>query len=201
MDTRKVFEFTPLDVFRSAEEDRLGHPLDAERLYGDRVRPSAEGRRRILGIQGQIWGENAKGREAMEYLALPKLIALAERAWAAQPDWARVAEAGERRRLRAEAWSRFATALGRRELPRLDGMAGGFAYRLPPPGAVIENGELVANVRYPGLAIRYTTDESEPTAGSPLYEGPVAVSGPVRLRAFDRRGRGSLTTTVEAAPP
>ena len=132
----------------------------------------------------------------MEYLAFPKLLALAERAWAPQPAWARVATASERRPRREEAWNRFANTLGRRELPRLDSLAGGFAYRLPPPGAVIEEGRLRANVRFPGLAIRYTTDGSEPTVDSALWEEPVAVSGEVRLKSFDTRGRGSLTTVL-----
>jgi hexosaminidase len=38
------------------------------------------------------------------------------------------------------------------------------------PGAMIENGELKANTELPGLAIRYTTDGSEPTEQSQLYE-------------------------------
>jgi hexosaminidase len=197
VDTKKVFEFTPLDVFRSAGEDRLGHPLDAERLYSDRVRLSAAGRSRIVGIQGQLWGENAKGSAALESMAFPKLIALAERAWAVQPAWARAADPEVRANRRAEAWSLFANVLGQREMPRLDGLFGGFAYRLPPPGAVIENGMLRANVRYPGLEIRFTTDGTEPAADSTLYEAPVAVAGPVLLRVFDGRGRGSLTTRSE----
>jgi hexosaminidase len=73
---------------------------------------------------------------------------------------------------------------------------GGFDYRLPPPGAVIEDGILHASVTYPGLAIRYTTDGMEPSTASPLYEGPIAVTGGVRLRTFDTRGRGSRTTVV-----
>jgi hexosaminidase len=61
---------------------------------------------------------------------------------------------------------------------------------------VIENGTLRANVPFPGLEIRYTTDGSEPTAASPLYDGPVAVRGEVRLRTFDTRGRGGREVRV-----
>ncbi|MGD9853798.1 MAG: chitobiase/beta-hexosaminidase C-terminal domain-containing protein [Planctomycetaceae bacterium] len=95
------------------------------------------------------------------------------------------------------AWNEFANRLGQRELPRLDALFGGTGYRLPPPGAVIENGNLSASTEYPGLTIRYTTDGADPTARSPLYTVPVAVSGPVKLSTFDTRGRASRVSTVE----
>jgi hexosaminidase len=82
-------------------------------------------------------------------------------------------------------------------MPRLDYFFGGFNYRLPPPGAVIKEGMLHANIDFPGLNIHYTTDGSEPGADSPLYTGPVEVSGLVMLRTFDTRGRGSRTSAVE----
>ncbi len=56
----------------------------------------------------------------------------------------------------------------------------------------------MANAAFPGLAIHYTTDGSEPTADSELYAGPVAVSGTVQLKTFDTRGRGSRTSVVAA---
>ncbi len=62
---------------------------------------------------------------------------------------------------------------------------------------MIEEGRLHANVRFPGLAIRFTTDGREPTADSTLYEGPVPVTGTVLLRSFDGRGRGSLSSRLE----
>ncbi len=87
--------------------------------------------------------------------------------------------------------------VGRRELPRLDYFAGGFAYRIPWPGAVVENGQVKANIQLPGLALRYTTDGAEPSPGSPLYTGPIAAKGTIKIKAFDTRGRGSLTTTID----
>jgi hexosaminidase len=94
-------------------------------------------------------------------------------------------------------WNRFANIVGQRELPRLDYLHGGFNYRLPPPGAVIQEGKLRANIDFPGLVIRYTTDGTEPGSKSPLYSGPVEVSGKVMLRSFDTRGRGSRISVVE----
>lgn len=73
---------------------------------------------------------------------------------------------------------------------KLDYLFGGYNYRLPPPGAVIKEGKLYANVDFPGLAIRYTTDRSEPDATSPVYTGPVKIEGEVLLRSFDTQGQG-----------
>ncbi|MEE8583226.1 MAG: family 20 glycosylhydrolase [Acidobacteriota bacterium] len=180
VDTRKPYEFAPFDLTRG------GSNLEAL---------TAEGKKNIAGIQGQLWSENAKGPELMEYLAFPKLLGLAERAWAQQPDWMSM-DGSQREQALATAWNRFANGLGQRELPRLDYLFGGVGYRLPPPGAVIEEGILKANLAFPGLEIRYTTDGTVPEADSTLYQGPVAVEGPVQLRSFDTRGRGSRVSAV-----
>ncbi|WP_437580030.1 family 20 glycosylhydrolase [Sorangium sp. So ce887] len=197
VDTRKPYEFVPFDIYRSAHADRMGNPIDQAAMFRDHVRLTDAGRANILGIQGQLWGENAKGQRAMEYLIFPKLLGLAERAWAPDPAWAAEDDGAARASLLAEAWNRFANSLGQRELPRLDHLGGGVDYRLPLPGARIEGGQLVANVAFPGLQIRYTTDGAEPDAASTLYQGPVAVSGVVKLRTFDTRGRGSRTSVLE----
>ncbi|MCH8962482.1 MAG: family 20 glycosylhydrolase, partial [Bacteroidetes bacterium] len=195
VDTRKPYELAPFDLYKSAWETTMGNAIDPD-LFQHHTRPTEAGKQNILGIQGQLWAENAKGPVMMEYLAFPKLLGLAERAWASQPDWAQIEDAAERRQQLDAAWSRFANSLGHRDLPRLDHLFGGVNYRLPPPGAVIEDGLLNATVAFPGLTIRYTTDGSEPTASSTLYEGPVAASGTIRLKTFDTRGRSSRTAVV-----
>ncbi len=62
------------------------------------------------------------------------------------------------------------------------------------PGATVRDGTLTANVDFPGLAIRYTLDGSEPDKSSKNYDGPISASGTVKLRTFDSRGRGSRTS-------
>ncbi|MDX1639766.1 MAG: chitobiase/beta-hexosaminidase C-terminal domain-containing protein [Balneolaceae bacterium] len=93
-------------------------------------------------------------------------------------------------------WVLFANRVGQVEMPRLDHLFGGYNYRLPLPGAVIKDGMLHANVAFPGLAIRYTTDGTTPGMDAALYREPVRVDGPVKLRTFDTRGRGSRTVTL-----
>ena len=195
VDTRKPYELVPLDLFKNGQYDLLGNPMTPEDFTG-RTRLTAAGRRNVLGIQGQIWGENASSPDWMEYLTFPKMLALAERAWAAAPAWAEIEDAEERERQLNAAWSVFAHSLGGRELPRLEYLAGGVHFRLPPPGAVVIDGSVHANVAYPGLGIRYTTDGSDPTPTSASFTGPMEASGTVKLRAFDSRGRGSLVSEV-----
>ena len=119
------------------------------------------------------------------------MIGLAERAWSGQDQWASIEDLENRIEAMNTAWNNFANVVGQRE------MFGGFAYRLPSPGAMIRDGKLHANIDFPGLTIRFTTDGSEPDEESPLYTGPVDVSGKVMLRSFDTRGRGSRTSEVE----
>ncbi|MFZ0430659.1 MAG: family 20 glycosylhydrolase [Acidobacteriota bacterium] len=203
VDTRSPWEVPPLDLYLAAVTDLMGNPIDPGD-YGNAVRLTTAGAANVLGIQGQLWSENLKNEALLEYMALPKAIGLAERAWAQAPAWTTEPDSQQRDALRAAAWARFANTVGQRELPRLDHLQGGFAYRIPPPGAVIEEGQLKANVAFPGLRIRYTLDGSLPDATSTEYLGPVRVSGPVKLRTFDSRGRGSRViepATAELSPP
>jgi len=94
------------------------------------------------------------------------------------------------------AWNTFANVIAQRELVRLDYLWDGVNYRLPAPGAIIENGKLKANVAFPGLSIHYTLDGSEPNMNSPLYEGPVEAKKPVRLKAFSSTGKGSRVSVL-----
>jgi hexosaminidase len=197
VDTRKAFEFIPFDLYKSSFTNTMGQPLDQDTEFKDMERLKPEAKKNILGLQGQLWSETVKGQDMMEYLYLPKMIGLAERAWAGQPEWGSIADMGERIEAIDRDWNIFANSVGQRELPRMDYIFGGFAYRISPPGAVIQDGQLYANITFPGLDIRYTTDDSEPTIKSTLYEKPVSVTGTVKLKAFDTRGRGSRTVEVK----
>lgn len=184
VDVDKPFSFTPHDYLPNRNENTLGSQITD---YGNQ---------NIIGIQGMLWTENIRGSEQMEYHLLPKLLGLAERAWAADPRWATELNSEKRKALYYEAWSAFANVLGKRELPRLDYYHGGYKYRIPSPGAVVRNNRVEANIQLPGFIIRYTTDGKEPTAKSKVYEGPVTTQQTVKLKAFNREGRSGKTTTV-----
>jgi len=195
--TRSAFDFIPYDVFNCTLTDTWGNPYDPEVEFAgmERLKPEAYGN--IIGLQGELWSETIKGGEMLEYYYFPKMIGLAERAWSGQAPWGSIKDIEERIEAMNVAWNEFTNVVGQREMPRLDYLFGGFNYRLPPPGAIIMNGQLYANIDFPGLTIRYTTDGSEPNMDSPVYNGPVQVSGKVTFRSFDTRGRGSRVSVVE----
>jgi hexosaminidase len=195
VETRSAWELIPFDIYRGAEKDVMGNPIDPAR-YRDATRLSSSGRSNILGLQGQLWSENQKTDQITEYLAFPKLMGLSERAWAQPPEWAETPNLERGREMREQAWNYFANLVGRRELPRLDFWHGGVAYRLPPPGASIKDGILTANVAFPGLTIRYSLDGKVPTPESPAYQDPIPVSGEVVLATFDLKGRRSRVSRV-----
>ena len=202
VDTRDTFAFCPLDTGATAGLQPMGAPV-AGATVAAMATLTAAGRTRIAGLQGQLWGENAYSRQRIEYLAAPRLIALAERAWAADPDWQALAP-GARRVAVTAAWNEFANRLGQRVLPQLDG-ALAFGYRLPPPGARVRRDgaamRVEANSSLPGLALHYTVDGSVPTAASPRYHGPLTLAGVavVRIACFDSRGRAGRVVTLSLA--
>lgn len=174
----QVFDFDPL----------AGSP-GGERL-------SEAGRQRILGLEGVLFTELVRDSGRLEYMLLPRMLALAERAWAAEPAWLREGDAARAARQRNAAWSQFANQLGKRVLPRLDAEGLAPNYRIAPPGLRVEQGQVLANHQLPGLALHYTTDGSAPHAGSARVTGPIAARGVVRVAAVAANGRAGASSQI-----
>lgn len=196
VDTRRAFEFAPYHVFHTTLTDRYRRPFAQENKFEGREELDAGSRDHILGLQAQLWSETLRNSEMLEYYYLPKMLALAERAWVGQASWGYMKEREERLLAMGEDWNRFANLIGQQELPKLDALFGGYCYRIPPPGGVISEGMLYANTAFPGLLIRYTTDGSVPDSGSPLYSTPVPIQGAARLRSFSSLGREGRVSEV-----
>ena len=192
-DTEKPFSLIPYNFLRNMK-DNNGKPIDPEKVK-NKVALTEKGRANIVGIEGHLWSETNLTPTDFEYKMLPKLLAVAERAWAKNPAWATENEATKSTQLYNKALSEFVSIVGR-ELPRLDVLSGGFAYRVSAPGVKVIDGKVVANVQIPGLAIRYTTDGTEPAANSLMYTAPVPATGTVKFRVFNATGRSSHTVTV-----
>jgi hexosaminidase len=192
LDMRKPFEFIPFDYYRNARVDRQGNPLDPAVFVG-KDRLTDYGRTHIAGIQGNLWSETIGGDGRLEYMLVPKLFGLAERAWAADPDWAKEVDQAKFDSLFREGWSRLVNVVGKRELPRLDREVPGLNYRIPTPGLHVEGGMVRASVELPGFTLRYTTDGSEPTARSAVLSGPIPLRGTIRVAAFTTTGRQGHT--------
>ena len=195
VDVDKLFRFIPFNYYKNTKTDKFGKPL-SKSVFAGKERLTEFGKNNIVGIQGLLWAETVISPERMEYMILPKLLGLAERAWSPEPDWAVEKDSVKSEAQYQQAWSQFANVLGKRELPRLDRYSGGFRYRLPLPGAIVQNGKVTANVQLPGLTIRYTTDNTEPTVKSKIYTGPIIETGAVKLRVFDTIGRGGKSVRV-----
>lgn len=157
-DERKIFSFAPDNLPQNAETsvDRDGNYFSAK---SDKPWPGA------LGLSAQLWSEVIRTDKQMEYMMYPRLIVVAERAWhraAWEQDYkpGREYQGGvtqwvDSRALAAD-WARFANLTGNRELAKLD--KAGIQYRLPVPGARVENGVLAINTSLPGLSAQYSTD-------------------------------------------
>jgi hexosaminidase len=183
-----VYDFVPFDIMKDAP--------DAARIGKDRL--TDYGKRRVRGIQANLFAETARDPERIDYLVMPRLAALAERAWAADPEWASTPDVVKAGVLHRRAWTGFVNALGQRVLPRLDLDGSNVAYRIAPPGLVRDGGRILANHVLPGMALRYTSDGSEPTPASTPVTGPILERGTIRVAAFDRKGRRGAVAAIEA---
>ena len=197
VDLRKPFDFIPFDYYRNTRLDRRGNPLDPS-VFAGKDRLTDYGRAHIVGIQADLWSETLGGEGRVEYMLVPRLFALAERAWAPDPDWARERDPAKSDSLYREAWSRFVNVVGQRELPRLDREVPGLNYRIPTPGLKVEGGAVHTSMELPGFTLRYTTDGSEPTVRSAEVRGPIPFRGTVRVAAFNAAGRKGHTARLTA---
>lgn len=195
VDIDKPFYFIPYDYLRNLKDDYTGQRVDPAAIKS-RVAVTEKGKANLVGIEAPLWSETNRSTDQFEYKLLPKLLAVAERAWAKDPAWATETDDAKSEELYAQAWSEFINTVGKRELPRLDTYAGGFQYRIPTAGAKVVDGKLAANVQFPGLTIRYTTDGTEPGPTSPVYTEPVAMTDAIKLRVFNTVGRAGQTVTI-----
>ncbi len=195
-DIDKFFSFIPFDYFKNSKVDRDGLPIDRKIFIG-KQRLTDYGKTNIIGLQSALWSENIKSNERLEYMLLPRLLGFAERAWAQDPSWATETNPAKSDSLYQTAWVNFLNVLGKRELPRLSYIDGGFNYRIPKPGVSVQDGKYYVNEQFPGFTIRYTTNGKDPDAKSPVYKDAVTLKGSlVKFRAFDNKGRGSNVSDI-----
>ncbi|ULQ50863.1 family 20 glycosylhydrolase [Flavihumibacter fluvii] len=192
VDTRDAFTFDPYNIYNTTYTNSMGVPMVFNKP--EMLKPAA--RKNIIGLEAQIWSETIKGQDMLEYYLLPKLFGYAQSAWSAARPWENVSDIAAREKIILEKWNSFANTIATKDMPRLSYLNGGYNYRVPPPGGIIENGELKANVSLPGLVIRYTTDGTDPVAASALYTAPVKLNGKVKLRCFDAAGKASRVVSL-----
>lgn len=187
-DVAKVFGYMPDDLYANADKTREGKVIeDLEVLLGKEL-PKLEKPENILGIQGQIWTETIRTPQQLEQMLYPRLLALAERAWH-KADWEGAEPDTESRQ---QDWQRFGWILTQKELPRL--AEAGVSLYLPPPGAVLQDGLLLANSAWPGLVVEYSEDQGQSWLP---YSEAVKVSSNLLLRTKAKNGATSRVTKLD----
>jgi hexosaminidase len=187
------------DYYQAKRDEPEAFPsyLPLETVYSYEPIPAEltpEEGRHVLGAQACVWTEYMPDTAQVEYMLLPRLLALSEVVWS-------------KKELRN--YAHFSERL----IPHYDRLAArGTNFRLPPPeglgGQRIVTGPAALTITRPfqGAEVRYTLDGAEPTQLSPLLTGrevTISTSALVQARTFLPGGRASRTasTTISLVDP
>lgn len=182
VDESKAFSMLPYDVYRSSRTDMAGNPVDVSAAGKGKTTLTASGRENIKGVQAQLFAETIRGFQWVEYYMFPKVMGLVERGWNAHPDWETLSGVAEQQTFDRDL-SLFYEKISMKEMPCWSRT--GVNFRLPHPGLSVKDGLLYANTPIAGGQIRYTTDGTEPTVESALWEAPVTCrSAVVKAKLF-----------------
>ncbi len=156
------------------EPEGIGGFIPLKKVYSFEPVPeglSADKTKYILGAQGNLWTEYISTQEHAEYMALPRMTALAEVVWSPsdQRNWNNFRE-----RLKLQ-FKRF-------DLMGVSYSKGSWKVDIIPS---MEKGvfEVVLESEQPDYPIHYTLDGTEPTNQSPVYKEPLTISQSAMINA------------------
>ena len=187
------FGLLPFSIYRSLRTDKAGNPVDLDEAEKGKTMLTEIGKQNIIGVQGQLFAETIRNFEGVEYLLFPKLMGLVERGWNAHPAWETLRGEQEQQAFN-QALALYYEKISAKEMPSW--AKAGINFRLPHPGLLVKDGMLNANVAIQGAQIRYTTDGTEPTAQSALWEAPVKCDAAVVKAKTFYQGKESLPITL-----
>ncbi|MVZ65644.1 family 20 glycosylhydrolase [Sphingobacterium sp. DK4209] len=188
-DLYQSFALLPEAFFANMKYTDAGAKLDPKYI-SQKTRLTEQGKSNLIGLKAALWQETVLSADRMDYMLLPRLFALAERAWRPAHHWEDDSRFDKREF--DNTYTAFIRKVGIQELPKLDKLAGGFQYRLPSVGVKAQGNKLLANIEYPGFVIHYTTDNSEPTLHSLVFpkQGIKVTKGQrIKLAAISKNGR------------
>lgn len=189
------FSMLPFSIYRSLRTNMAGDPVDLSTAGKGKTTLTEVGKKNIIGVQGQLFAETIRSYEGVEYLLFPKLMGLAERGWNAHPAWEALTGTQEQQSFN-QALALYYEKISSKEMPYWAKAT--INFRLPLPGLMVKEGSLYANVAIDGAQIRYTTDGTEPTSQSALWEAPVKCDASmVKAKTF-YEGKESLMIRLKA---
>lgn len=194
VDEAVSFSMLPFSIYRSLRKDKAGNLIDLTNAEKGKTALTEVGKNHIVGVQGQLFAETIRGYDWVEYHLFPKVMGLAERGWNAHPAWEAFSGDKEQKAF-DQALSLYYEKISKKEMPYW--AKNGINFRLPLPGLELKDDMLYANIAIDGAEIRYTTDGTEPTAQSALWEAPVKCDAAVvKAKAF-YQGKESLSIILK----
>ena len=185
-DSYKVFQFMPDTPSENARLwlDRQGQTYTAE--------ATANPKAGFQGIQAHLWSEIVRHDSVAEYMYFPRLISFAQKAWS-KSEWEDQSSSLDDQQLLQKIntdWLSFSSLLVSKHLPEIANQ--GVQFRLPPPGAVYQNGLLKMNHLFVGMQLEYQLTSSEWLT----YQQPIRVSDVFLIRARLPKNLTQTTTDV-----
>lgn len=194
VDESVSFSMLPYSIYHSLRKNMAGDPIDLSNAGKGKTVLTETGKKNIVGVQGQLFAETIRSFDGVEYLLFPKLMGLAERGWNAHPAWESLSGAQEQQAF-DKALALYYAKISEKEMPCW--AKNGINFHLPHPGLLVKDGRLYANVAISGAEVRYTTDGSEPTAQSALWEAPVKCDAAVVKAKTFYQGKEGLPITLK----
>ena len=158
------------------EPNGIGGLITLKRAYSFHPVPAdltAEQAKHILGGQGNVWTEYIHTPAHVEYMAVPRMAALAEALWTApqQKNWDSFRQ-------------RIETQFDRYDVLGVNYSEGSYAVEFKT-NFDSTNRKFTVELTTEQISpeIRYTTDGTVPTPQSELYKNPLTIDSPVTLRA------------------
>jgi len=136
----------------------------------------------ILGVQANLWSEMIPSFKRLQYMAFPRLLALAETAWTSKD---------------AKNYDDFQRRMNR-QYQRLDAL--GIRYHIPTVTglkdkvAFLDKVTITLNAPLENMTIYYTTDGTTPSKASKKYTGPLEFSETTTLTTIAYRGEVASET-------
>ena len=203
VDEYKTWFYNPLNVFQTTRNDELGRKIEPAIAYRNMERLAPQAVKNILGLQAQLWSETLKSPAMAEYYMLPKLISFAQVSWSPARKWESTHSTNMDEKVLHEEWNVFANVLGKKEVPRLSILFGGFQYRIPPPGVKIIGKTVCVAAPWPGIRVRYASGGTKLSNSSPSVPSGSCIPWEkgLRLATFDKAGKSSPIVVIDSLLP